>query len=349
MSEPIAQELAGIATAVHGLIQASGYWQEVAPEHLSGACLSYLGRGGKCLRSGLLVWASRLCGGRDEQAYRAAAAVEVFHTWTLVHDDIIDRDERRRGGPTVHAQAAAAARRAGASEPEAAHYGTTVGILAGDLQHGWAVELLSGLPAESAWPELLGRLEGQTLRRVIGGEMLDVDLARRALEEVTERDLLQVIAWKTAELFAYCGWAGARLGQGSPADCGRLERFGRELGMAFQLRDDVLGLVGDSGAMGKPVGSDLREGKRTLPLLAAWAQAGAQEREIITRALQPKGTAAERAEAIRVVVARGGVAAAQARAEQHLGLARAELEPLPATPPRARLGELARMLVERDR
>ena len=350
MSRPaLAEPLAQVGAQVAAVIRQSDYWQSVLPPHLSQACYSYFERGGKFLRSALLVWSARLLGAPQAAASQAAAAVEVFHAWSLVHDDIIDRDDRRRGGPTVHALARERAAQAGMSAPEAAHYGLTVGVLAGDLLHGWSTCLLAALPGSDAWPELLARLEGRVLRRVVGGELLDVELSHRPLEAVSDEQVLQVTDWKTAELFAYCGWAGARLAAAGPDQQARLERFGRHMGTAFQLRDDILGLVGDPQQMGKPVGSDLKEGKRTLPLLAAWRQADAGQRQALAQALSPQADEAQRQAAAELIAALGGVAAAQGLAEQHQAWALDQLPGLPARAERDLLADLAAVSARRDR
>lgn len=352
MSRPLLTAAAALeetAAAVHELIRQSPYRRAIEPPELAEACYSYLERGGKFLRAALLVWSCRLLGGPEQAAGQAAAAVEVFHAWTLVHDDIIDRDDRRRGGATVHAAAEQQAAAVGLPPAEAAHYGMTVGILAGDLQHGWVVDLLASLPAGSPWPELLRRLQGDTLRRVLGGELLDVAHSYRPLAEISQEDMLQVIEWKTAELFAFCGWAGATLAAAEPAQRQRLERFGRELGIAFQLRDDVLGLTGDPERLGKPVGGDLKEGKRTLPVVLAWRKGDEEQRAAITRALgQPADDDARQA-ATRTIIELGGVDEAQCLADEHLAAALAQLDELPDTPARGLLASLAHMLVERNR
>jgi geranylgeranyl diphosphate synthase type I len=289
----------------------------------------------------------------------AALAVEIFHTWTLVHDDIIDRDVLRRGRPTVHEDF----RRRGEAEfglkEFAPHYGLSIALLAGDVQQGWAVTLLSQAGenlGEAAPPLALGlirELEGEVLAQVIGGEALDVELSCRALAQVTEAEVMQLIAKKTGALLAFSARAGAMLGKGCycPEDpqVRGLETFARQAGIAFQLQDDILGLVGKETKLGKPVGSDLREGKRTLALIYAWGQADANTRLRLEAIIgNEQATEAEWLEAGRMVEALGGITYTQQVAEKHLVEALQALEVLGEVPEKQLLTEFARLMLARS-
>jgi len=332
------------------------------PAHLQEAVLSYLEAGGKYLRPCLALWCCRALGGSDEQALPAALAVEVFHTWTLVHDDIIDRDKTRRGRPTVHEEF----RQKGESQlglgEFAAHYGQSIAILAGDVLHGWAVCLLveaaqqsgEGKEGEHLALELIREMEGEVLPRLIGGEVLDIQLSQRPLAEVTEEEILQLISGKTAALFAFSARAGAMLARGRycPEDVqiSALGNFGYHLGVAFQLQDDLLGLIGNEAELGKPVGSDIREGKRTLPLLYAWEKADEQQRgrmgEIVGHV---NTTEKEIAEARGIIEDLGGIEYCRSMAKLHLCQAQEGLETIEEGAPKQLLGGLAQMMVERTR
>jgi len=342
-------ELTRLSGLVQARIMGSAFLRQVSPKSLAEACASYPARGGKSLRAAMLVWSCRMCGGPEEPALQAAAAVELFHAWTLVHDDIIDRDPMRRGGPAVHAAAQEQARAAGQDPAQAAHYGTSLAILAGDMQHGWAVSMLAALPRHRHGPALVRRLEGKTLREVIGGEMLDVDLAARPLDAVSEEDVRRVIARKTGALFAFAAWAGGMVAGASSRYRAALSRYGLEAGIGFQVQDDILGLVGRPEAMGKPVGSDLREAKRTLPLVVAWNRAGAAERRTIEAALRPAAGQTEIRQATAAILHLGGVAAAEAWAETCSHRARAALADMPPVREREYLLALAQKMIARDR
>jgi geranylgeranyl diphosphate synthase type I len=329
------------------------------PAHLQEAVLSYLTAGGKYLRPCLALWCCRALGGSDEQALPAALAVEVFHTWTLVHDDIIDRDKTRRGRPTVHEEFREKGETQLGLGEFAPHYGQSIALLAGDVLHGWAVCLLAeaaqaGKEGEHLALELIREMEGDVLPRLIGGEVLDIQLSQRPLAEVTEAEILQLISGKTAALFAFSARAGAMLARGRycPEDVqiSALGNFGYHLGVAFQLQDDLLGLIGNEAELGKPVGSDIREGKRTLPLLYAWEKANKQPRKRMAEILgHANTTEKEIAEARGIIEDLGGVEYGRSMAKLHLRQAQEGLETIEEGAPKQLLDSLAHMMVERTR
>jgi geranylgeranyl diphosphate synthase type I len=311
-------------------------------------------RGGKALRPAMLTWACQALGGNADAAMVAGLAVELYHTYTLVHDDIIDRDPLRRGQPSVHALMAGVGREAhGLPEGEAAHYGLSMAILAGDCLHTWAIHALAGLPEMDVDPavalKLISRMQGLTGPAIVEGETRDIQLPFRPVDQVTEADILRVIETKTAALFAYCGWAGGLLARGVENEHVRaLETFGAKAGMAFQLQDDVLGIVGDAVTLGKPVGGDLREGKRTLIIALAWARADEAARATLSAALgNPHATPEAIANATRLLQDIGAVRDVQAIADRYLHEALACLDVLPAGPPVALLREAAQVMVQR--
>jgi geranylgeranyl diphosphate synthase type I len=312
------------------------------PPDIEQAALSYFNLGGKSLRPAVLLFACGAVGGREQKALPAAAAVEVYHTWTLVHDDIIDRDARRRGGETVHEQfRRVGLRRYGLSPADAAHYGLAVGILSGDIQQGWMIGLLSDLWKRNGMKSdlalaLIRNLELDVHSALIEGELLDVQFALRPPSEVSERDVLRMIEKKTGALFGFAGRAGAMIGL-ETKDARHpwvqaISSFCRDCGIGFQLQDDILGMVGDERKLGKQVGSDLREGKKTIPLARAWRKASPGERKRISRALGCKGLShAEGLAVAELVVRLGGVAYAQALARNLVRSGLARLSDLPGS------------------
>ncbi len=132
---------------VYRYLSSSRFRELFRPDHIRNSVYSYVNQGRKSLRPAVLLFSCGAVGGDEEKAIPAAAAIEIFHTWTIVHDDIIDRDTKRRGGPTVHEEF----RRRAISELDydeidAVHYGISIAMLAGDMQQGWAVSILSELP-----------------------------------------------------------------------------------------------------------------------------------------------------------------------------------------------------------
>ncbi len=264
------------------------------PEHLERAALLYPERGGKRLRPAVLLFSCGAVGGHEEIALPAAAGVELFHTWTLVHDDVIDRDAKRRGGPTVHEFGAQLARDEFQMEgPDATKYGSDLAILAGDVQQGWSVCLFAELVDRGVAPDvvlaLIRRLESHVLNELIRGELLDVQYAQLSMDRLNEDAILEMLWLKTGILYEFAAAAGAMIGLGTPdvehETVRSIGRFASECGTAFQLQDDILGLVGDETKLGKPIGSDIREGKGTVIVCHALTQANASQRETLAAVL----------------------------------------------------------------
>lgn len=284
-------QLRGRIEAVDAFLKDAITRLDRSPRDLYTASRAYFARPGKRLRPCLVMLAASACGGEEDAVVPAAAAVEVFHTWTLVHDDIIDADPVRRGGPSAHEIGAAAALEAfDCSRRRANRYGRDVAILAGDMLQGWGLAMLLSCADD---PRLDGEIVLDRARAfateltagVVRGEMLDIQLSMKAPEEIRRSDVVRMMKLKTALLLRFPAELGASLALGKrPAgspEAQALARFGEKCGLAFQLQDDVLGIIGDPDRLGKPVGSDLREKKRTLILLSALKKADAKDRKAI--------------------------------------------------------------------
>ncbi|MCI4362406.1 MAG: polyprenyl synthetase family protein [Thermoplasmata archaeon] len=241
-------------------------------------------RGGKRFRALLVLAGYHLASRKDPAAaVPAAAALEHFQSWMLVHDDIIDHSETRRGGPTLHRWFAEEHRRiVGQGEPEA--YGVGMGITLGDLEESFTVEALLSVRAPA--PRVLAALTEyvRMTRLTAYGQLLDVRNGAVDLGQVTEADVLLVHRLKSAVYTVSAPLRiGAILGGAKPALLDDLEGFGLAAGVAFQLRDDVLGTGFDAVASGKSA-NDLVEGKRTLLVVRAWAR-GTEEQRAALRAV----------------------------------------------------------------
>jgi len=357
--EALREEVERCRRLTEALLQDPAGRSRLAPEHLRRAAYAYLERPAKRLRPALVLMCCRATGGDDAQALPAAAAVEVFHTWTLVHDDVIDNDALRRGQATVHVAAAGwAATELGAGPEAAAAYGRDVAILAGDALQAWATELLLAC-AQRGVPErlvlgLAARMQTFLNHRLLEGELLDVQFSYRPVDTLSEEEVLTMLRLKTGVLLEYCATAGAAIGLGclpgeSPLVDG-LGEFASLCGVAFQLQDDILGVSGDERKLGKPVGSDLREGKVTTLVLHALKTADAGRRETLRRALgRSQASAAEVADAHRCLVELGSV---QYTRDLALGFLRRALQclhrALPPAPTRDLLEALAEGMVERS-
>jgi len=299
--------------------------------------------GGKRLRPAFCAWAYRGAGGDDESLVTdAGAALEFLHAFALIHDDVMDGSDRRRGVPTVH-RAFGDRHRADGWRGESRRFGEGVAILVGDVAFVYADALLAGIDtgARRVWDELRIELNIGQYLDLLGTARGDTDL-------VTARRIATYKSGKyTVERPLHLGAALAgRLHELA----GPLSAYGLPLGEAFQLRDDLLGAFGDSEATGKPVGDDLREGKPT-PLLAiareraTGASASALER-VGHAGLGPDGVA----EVQEVLVATGAAAEVERRIEELTAQAQAAAAALPMTDEaRAELADLAAYVAWRDR
>ena len=241
------------------------------PAHLYEIINGYLQGGGKRLRPCLLLMCAQAVGGDIEKLLPAAVAVEEFHTWTLIHDDVIDHDDFRRGNPTGHILGARLGQAAWSLSTDVANeYGISAAILAGDSLQARATEKLFELQGVSAETLLsvVHAMTGELTQNLLAGEQLDVEMSHIKWEEITDKLVMKMISGKTGALLKYCAEAGAALGENLPIEASQtalaLGQFAHDCGLAFQLQDDILGIYGDEAKLGKPIGSDIREGKRTL-------------------------------------------------------------------------------------
>lgn len=230
-----------------------------SPPVLYEAASHLIAHGGKRLRPFMVVQSCKMLGGTTSSAMRAASAVEMIHNFTLVHDDIMDDDDTRHGVPTVHKK-----------------YDIPLAILAGDVLFSKAFETVSGsdMPA-------LARVLSRACVDVCEGQVLDMRMAA-SKKLPTRQQYIGMIRKKTAALFEVSCAMGAICAGAPAADISRLSLFGRNLGIAFQITDDLIGVMGDPNITKKPVGNDLRQGKKSLPILAAIGRArGAYRRAIL--------------------------------------------------------------------
>ena len=314
------------------ILDQAGTGIAIRPPIIHTGVLSYISHGGKRLRPSVLMLACTAVGGKKEMALPAAAAVELFHTWTLVHDDIIDNDDLRRGKETVHITAGNYGRsKLNLTHDTARKYGIDTAILTGDVQHGWAVSFLSeNLPKAGVRHDvalhLITLLQLNVLRTLVEGEMLDVEFGLCGdIMDLSDDQIIDMLWKKTGILYEYCGIAGAMIGKNSPDYDDQviaLKDFCSLCGTAFQIRDDILGLAGNEAELGKPIGSDIREGKKTLLIREALINADeAQKNEILMVLGNSKATISEIQKVIRLVMDLGGIEKARKIAEQFINRA----------------------------
>lgn len=229
------------------------------PELLYAPIIYSMSGGGKRLRPVLLLITHEAFGGNIDKAMSAALAVEVFHNFTLLHDDIMDNALVRRGKPSVYAK-----------------WGENVAILSGDAMLITAYKLLTTIDAERL-PRVLQIFNDMALE-VCEGQQYDMDFESETT--VTVEDYIQMIERKTSALLSGSAMIGATLAGASDDDIKKVYRFATELGLAFQLQDDMLDSFGDE-ALGKKIGGDILEGKQTYLMVQAMNRALAEEREVL--------------------------------------------------------------------
>jgi octaprenyl-diphosphate synthase len=295
-----------------------------AEEKLRAAARHLVGAGGKRIRPMVSLLACGACGGEMRAAVPYAVAAELTHSATLLHDDVIDDGPVRRGQPASRVI-----------------WGNAVSVLSGDWLLTRALEIVSAEPARSAaLPPLL-----RTMRRLVEGEVLQLSL--RGGFQATEKDYLDVVIGKTASLFGWAAAAGAWAAGLTGRVPDALVRFGEGIGIAFQLVDDALDYAADPELLGKRLGTDLIEGKATLPLIRACvADPSLRDRlrAVVDGTVDAEAVAGD---VIDVVKRVGGVDAARALAREHTRDALAALEEVPDGPHRRALREAAHSLTER--
>ncbi|MDF2426180.1 MAG: polyprenyl synthetase family protein [Nitrosopumilus sp.] len=236
------------------------------PKKLYDAAGHLIVNGGKRLRPYMVIRSCQILKGKVSNAMPAASAVEMVHNFTLVHDDIMDNDEMRHGVPTVHKK-----------------FGMPIAILAGDVLFSKAFQVITDSKlSPKATIQLVSRL-AKACVDVCEGQLLDVKMAEER-KIPSQAEYITMIGKKTAALFDVSCAMGAICATNKVKDISNLSSFGRNLGIAFQITDDLIGVMGDSKITKKPVGNDLREGKKSLPILMAIKSAKGNERKIILKA-----------------------------------------------------------------
>ena len=282
--------------------------------------------GGKRLRPILTLAAAAMCGYRGDHQIRLAAAVEFIHTATLLHDDVVDESDQRRGRPTANIL-----------------WDNQSSVLVGDYLFSRSFQLM----VETGSLRVLGILSNASAV-IAEGEVLQLSAAHDL--SGGEPRYFQVIRGKTAELFAAAAEVGGVIADAPEPQIEALRVYGDALGIAFQLIDDALDYGGAAAAMGKNVGDDFREGKATLPVLIAHAAGDATERAFWSRVIEDQEqTPDDLAAALRHLAAHDALAKTRARAEEHAAIAVAALSIFPESPVRQALADICDFVIARAR
>ncbi|MEI2416304.1 polyprenyl synthetase family protein [Orrella sp. JC864] len=313
---PVAQDMKSVDAVIRARLDSEVVLIRTIGDYIVGA-------GGKRMRPALLLMIAKALGYRGERHHLLAAVVEFIHTATLLHDDVVDESDLRRGRSTANAV-----------------FGNAASVLVGDYLYSRAFEMM----VEADSMRIMAILSGATTV-IAEGEVLQ--LLNVHDPEVSEPRYLQVVRYKTAKLFEAAAQVGAVLAGATAEQEAAAAAYGRHIGTAFQLIDDVLDYSGDAAALGKNVGDDLREGKPTLPLIRVMEVGTPEQRALIRGAIETGQADFEAvAQAIRATDAleharRCAVAEAQA--------ARQALSSYPISEYSKSLLEFCAFAVERDR
>lgn len=281
---------------------------------------------GKRVRPALLLLCGRLFDRSSNEAPFWSAIVEVIHTASLIHDDIVDNSNRRRGRQTVHAK-----------------WGPNITVLLGDFLYIKSI----GLSLKKKNDRLIDILAEATTE-MIEGEL--IESSWNGKPEIAEPVYLDILDKKTASLFACACRIGGLLGGASPEEEARLARFGRSLGLCFQIVDDWLDYAGDESALGKPVLSDIREGRTTLPLLMALGRSDEKGRRVLLDLVRQCGSKGRRISRILDIVRdKDALNDSLRRARDYAAEAKSALEGFPDSEARKALLTLTDVLLQRKK
>lgn len=279
--------------------------------------------GGKRLRPLLALLTSAALGGCETPHIKFAAVIEFIHTATLLHDDVVDISSLRRGRPTANAE-----------------FGNASSVLVGDFLYTRAFQLMVDLGNQD-----ILRHMADTTNTIAEGEVLQLE--RAGNPDTSEAQYLDVITRKTAVLFSAATYGAATLSGATAGLCGNMRRFGLNLGIAFQMIDDLLDYAGDPATMGKNVGDDLTEGKVTLPLIHTMAEGTAAEMTLVREAITERSSV-RIAEVVNAVQRCGSLEFTRQRACHYRDLALADLVSMPESDAGSAMRAVAELSVNRS-
>jgi octaprenyl-diphosphate synthase len=312
---PVRADLAGVDAMIRARLKSTVPLVDQVAEHI-------IGGGGKRLRPLLCVLAGRACGIDSDKHIEAAAFIEFVHTATLLHDDVVDGSQKRRGRATANNL-----------------FGNQASVLVGDFVYSRAFQMMATVGSQRVM-----EIMADATNVIAEGEVLQLMNAHDP--DTTEQRYLEVIYRKTGRLFEAGAEVAAVLAGASIAQQVALARYGKHLGTAYQLIDDVLDYRSDPATRGKNLGDDLAEGKPTLPLLHALRHGNNEQRALIRLAIE-QGGLAQLGPIVEAIESTGGLDYAISFAQRETQQALAALDVLPDTPFRQALEGLARFAQER--
>ncbi len=281
--------------------------------------------GGKRIRPTILLLSTQMCGFDGPECYRLGAVIELIHAATLVHDDIIDDAEIRRGKASVNAQ-----------------WGNEITVLMGDWLYMTSFTVALGERKFKILDILI-----DVARKMVEGEL--IQLSMNGSLDITEEQHLDITMRKTAYLFSACSQLGGVLGSVGEEQQERLRLYGLNIGIAYQMVDDVLDFTSDEAKLGKPVGADLGEGKLTLPLIYLMRNGEPKHRELIQSALRDNGAGSGNMKAVLELVRRHGtVDLVMRKAHEYASRAKDQISAFPPGKAKDALMAIPDYIVERE-
>jgi geranylgeranyl diphosphate synthase type I len=319
-------------------------WMESEAHVLNEAILDYLSNGrpkklyeaihhlpqagGKRLRPLMSILSCEAVGGNPRNAIPYGIALELIHTFTLIHDDFMDNDEERRGRPAVHTL-----------------FGKDTAILAGDALFAKSFEIATKTPVTDTIKTLLIQNLAVMSREICEGQQIDMDFENR--HDVSETDFLEMIEKKTAKMFEYATYGGALIGGGNKIEAQALRQYGKDLGLAFQIWDDCLDLMGDD-TLGKPIGSDIREGKKTLVYIHALSHLTNKDKETFFDIFGNKSATKKDIQSVLTLLEKtGSITYARLQSEKYVSQALKNLKILQESTAKNALSQIASFAIKR--
>jgi len=284
--------------------------------------------GGKRLRPVMALITCEMVGGDSEKAVPFATALETIHNFTLVHDDVMDDDDLRHGVDACHTI-----------------YGLSTAILAGDTLFAYAFEMITDCDIEDGIKADLVKNVAYVVRKIAEGQQMDINFEEE--ETVDAKEYLEMIRLKTSILFGAAAYGGAKIGGTSEKEARKLEEMATNVGLGFQIWDDYLDATASEEILGKPSGSDIRQGKRTLLVIEALNRAEESDRKRLIDILDSKNTDKEIKEAVNIMNQSGALEECHKQANKYLEDARKTLSSYPQSEARELFEELLEYMVTR--
>ena len=303
----------------------------ITPSNLQEASIYLTKAGGKMLRPSLSLITAEAVGGKRDNALKAGSAIELIHTFSLIHDDIMDDDDMRRGMPSVHKV-----------------WGEDVAILAGDTLFSKAFEIIINSNPEINTPVQINKAlatVADACVKICEGQASDMGFEDRF--DVTEEEYMEMIFKKTGALIATATKVGAIMGGASDEVIDAMYEYGRLIGLAFQIQDDYLDLASDEETLGKPIGSDIGKGKMTIIAINGLASAGDDSEKLLEILKDDNNSQEDIDLAIEILTKCGAIEYARNLALDSVNQAKEVLELLPDSSSKQVLSDIADFVLER--